>query len=632
MKKIKLFRHLFMILILLHLMQPWLLQGQSDGEYGTTSNLSYGPGARALALGRAYVSVANDPTAVFWNPAGLELVPRISLTLFHNMLFESTVYDFIGFVYPTLTYGTVGIGFARLGTSDIPVVDKYNVKQGNMNYEEAEVYVSYGKKMPYNLYGGITFKIRRSSFSYINQDATGLGMDLGLMYQPGWEGGIFQNLNFGFGWRNLVSPSLKLGSESEQEPAHITFGLVKGLKIGENNGLNVALDLHTTKYEGMAILFGTEYLFRDFGTIRLGYDNSSFAIGAGVKYSFVTIDYSFGSTMSDGEFPPTHRFSFSFDIGKSREELFVKAERERIEREKELVARTKEEERQNLISESMNKGQDYLTEGRYFDAYSEFQQVVSVDPFNKRANVLMDSANTLIQMEFAKREQEAISSAIDKQLAEENQKFVQEHFEKGNAYLQNKRFTDALVEFNMALERSPGNSLVLQAIQSTNRQMQGEVRRLITRGREEFSNGNYSEAIIILNEALVLSPEDARLKEEIRTLATRIKIQQFVQRALQYYDLGQFEEALDQFEEALKLDPSNQRLRDYVERTKAGMGITDQTMDQESERRYIEGVDLFLAGRYQDALKIWRELEQKYPYNKKLQDAIKSAEDRLKTQ
>jgi tetratricopeptide (TPR) repeat protein len=243
----------------------------------------------------------------------------------------------------------------------------------------------------------------------------------------------------------------------------------------------------------------------------------------------------------------------------------------------------------------------------------------------------MDSTNNLIEQEFARREQEAISSAVDKEREEENRKFVKQHFERGQLFLEKNQFTDALVEFNLALERSPDDPIIREAIETTQRRMETEVRRLLSSGREEFSSGNYSAALQILSEALVLSPEDPNLKDEINTLAMRIKIQQYVQRALQYYDLGEYEQALALFEEALKMDPSNQRLRDYVERTKRGMGIGEQQMDQESERRYIEGVDLFLAGKYERALEIWRELAEKYPYSKKIEDAIQSAEDRLES-
>ncbi len=612
------------------LLLPALLSAQSDGEYGTTLPLSYGVGARALGLGRAYVAVANDPTAVFWNPAGLELIPRLSFTLFHDQVFEGTMYDFVGIVYPTLTYGTVGLGYTRLGTGDIPVVTTTNERLGQMSYDESELYFSYSKKLPYNLIGGITTKIRRQQFTEINNNATGLGLDIGMMYRPQWENNLLQNLSFGLSYRNLVSPDLKLGNVIENEPYLMTLGLSKGLQIGESGQIRVAIDYHMSKNESAALLAGTEYTFREMGTVRLGFDNSHLAFGAGLNYSFMHIDYSFGSINADGAFPPTHRFSITFDIGKSREEMLLIAEEARKRREKELVDRTKEQEKQNFITEHTQKGKEYLDQNRYFDAYAEFQGVVSVDPFNKPANALLDSTDRLIQKDFENRQQAAIKNAVNKEMAEENRTFVKLHFDKGNVYLQNNQFTDALVEFNLALERSPDDPIIKDAIASTDRRLEEEVRKLVTKGREEFQGGNYSDALQILSEALVLAPEDPKLKDEISTLANRIKIQQYVQQALQLYDLGDYQKALQLFDEALKMDPSNERLKQYIERTKRGMGVVEQEMDQESARMYIKGVDMFLAGRYSDALEIWKELQKKYPYSKKLQDAIKSAEDRIK--
>jgi len=604
---------------------------QSDGEYGTTSNLSYGTGARAMGLGRAYVAIANDPTAIFWNPSGLELVPKTSFSLFHHQLFEGVIYDFAGFAYPTLTYGTAGIGFARLGVGDVPITDRNGAPSPEkLTYEEVEIYLSYAKRLPYNFYAGTTFKIRRQSFSVINQDDTGLGFDIGVMYRPGLEEGIFSDFGLGFSFRNLLAPALKAGRITDTEPYHLTFGVVKGIRVGENANINVVFDFHKSKDESLSLLAGTEYVFRDMGTIRLGLDNMNLAFGAGVKYSFLQIDYSFGSTISDGEFPPTHRFSLTFDIGKSREELFIQADQERTQRESELVERTKEGERQNIIQESMKQGREFLTQQQYFDAYAEFQQVVSVEPFNNEANALLDSSNKMIQKQIEERQQVAIVNAVDKGLAERNAELVQQYVTQGQFYLEKNQFTDALYNFNSALQLTPDDPTIIQGINVTNRRMEEEVRKLVEQGREQFRNGNYSDALQTLSDALVLAPENQQLKDEINTLANRIKIQQYTTQALQMFDSGRYEDALKLFEEALKMDPSNQALKNYVERTKRGMGAGEQLMDPESERKYIQGVDLFLAGKYREALEIWKELETKYPYSKKLQDNIRSAEERLK--
>ena len=301
-----------------------------------------------------------------------------------------------------------------------------------------------------------------------------------------------------------------------------------------------------------------------------------------------------------------------------------------MQRELMLVEDTKEAERQNVMIESMQRGKEYLAEEKYFDAYSEFQQVISLEPFNKEANILLDSSRALMDRDITAEQDRAISEAVDKGLAKKNVELIDQYFNRGQDYLNNMRFTDALVQFNSALELAPDNPTIINAIERTNRIRGEEVRKLVDKGRDQFGGGNYSDALQTLSDALVLAPDDQQLKDEINTLANRIKIQQYTAQALQLFDLGRYEEALQMFEEAVKMDPTNQALQSYVERSKRGLGVEVKGMEPEAEKRYIEGVDLFLSGKYQQALDIWKELEKEYPYNTKLRDAIKSAEDRLK--
>ncbi len=55
-------------------------------------------------------------------------------------------------------------------------------------------------------------------------------------------------------------------------------------------------------------------------------------------------------------------------------------------------------------------------------------------------------------------------------------------------------------------------------------------------------------------------------------------------------------------------------------------------MDPETERRYIEGIEEYMAGRYAEAIAIWEQLLENNPYNKKILEAISGAEERMKRQ
>jgi hypothetical protein len=94
-------------------------------------------GARALGMGGAYSAVADDATALFYNPAALARVERIELsfTLRNHRVTETTRYlrseashtvspsriSQLGFVYPFPTYRgsfVVGMGYHRFATLD----------------------------------------------------------------------------------------------------------------------------------------------------------------------------------------------------------------------------------------------------------------------------------------------------------------------------------------------------------------------------------------------------------------------------------------------------------------------------------------------------------------------------------
>ena len=58
------------------------------GDYGTPGEfLNWGAGARAMGLGKAFTGLADDPSAIYYNPAGLALQNPLQITLQHVILF-----------------------------------------------------------------------------------------------------------------------------------------------------------------------------------------------------------------------------------------------------------------------------------------------------------------------------------------------------------------------------------------------------------------------------------------------------------------------------------------------------------------------------------------------------------------
>ena len=87
------------ISILLLLFIPQILFGQfvSDvSKRGTTAApfLNISQGARAARMGSAFVAVADDPSAIFWNVAGLARLEKHGATFDHTLWFADIGYNF----------------------------------------------------------------------------------------------------------------------------------------------------------------------------------------------------------------------------------------------------------------------------------------------------------------------------------------------------------------------------------------------------------------------------------------------------------------------------------------------------------------------------------------------------------
>ena len=90
---------------------------QDAGKSGLAF-LKIGVGGRAAALGEAYTALANDPTAIYWNPAGLHGGSGTQLAFTHLSWLESIKHDFIAISFPGFG-GKLGLGFTMQSIPDI---------------------------------------------------------------------------------------------------------------------------------------------------------------------------------------------------------------------------------------------------------------------------------------------------------------------------------------------------------------------------------------------------------------------------------------------------------------------------------------------------------------------------------
>jgi hypothetical protein len=99
--------------------------------------LDTGVGARALAMGGAFVAVADDATAAYWNPAGLAQLGSREFTLMHAGQWGNVVKrDFLNAALPGDE--SYGVSLYRVGVEDIPYTNNALLDYGTDGYPDTE--------------------------------------------------------------------------------------------------------------------------------------------------------------------------------------------------------------------------------------------------------------------------------------------------------------------------------------------------------------------------------------------------------------------------------------------------------------------------------------------------------------
>lgn len=136
---------------------------QNNTPYGTTSAefLLLGAGARGTALGGAFAALAEDVSALYYNPAGSALLERPGAMLSTYDYVADTRYSWVGIAFPFSGGArTIGLQLGTFGFSDQPV---YTVAQPDGTgsvYSVSETFVglTYAENFSDRFAAGVTGK------------------------------------------------------------------------------------------------------------------------------------------------------------------------------------------------------------------------------------------------------------------------------------------------------------------------------------------------------------------------------------------------------------------------------------------------------------------------------------------
>jgi hypothetical protein len=145
-------------------------------------------GSRGTAMGSAFVSIADDASAMFWNPAGIASMSGYSLLIDHSPWLPGIDFNYFGIVLPFPIFGNIGINTTVMTTEEMLVTTPDQPMGTGERFSAASIAVgiTYSRNLTHRFSVGGNFK-------YINEtifhcSASGFAFDIGTLYTTPFYG------------------------------------------------------------------------------------------------------------------------------------------------------------------------------------------------------------------------------------------------------------------------------------------------------------------------------------------------------------------------------------------------------------------------------------------------------------
>jgi outer membrane protein OmpA-like peptidoglycan-associated protein len=316
----------FLILFKVAAVSAWA----EGGAGSTTANfLKIGMGARAAGMGDAFMSVADDSLAVFWNPAGLMLTRGTDISLTHQVWMMGVHQEYLTFSSRHGDEGAFGASLNYLGIKPYAstletATGDYGGTGDEVSAHEFALSMAYAQRLGFWFPGRILNKLLIGiKATMVNQHletsgATGASFDFGGMYELKRRRTYLAITVTNFG-THLAGVS---------QPLAATVGASHKLRkiLFKKDSLTFAFAIPIYNDTGARFNIGTEYTAR-FGEAeaslrggyRSGYDlngTSGICVGAGVLKHYPTFDVGLDYALAPyGELGLTHRITLKARLG-----------------------------------------------------------------------------------------------------------------------------------------------------------------------------------------------------------------------------------------------------------------------------------------------------------------------------
>jgi hypothetical protein len=268
--------------------------------------LKIGIGAKARGMGGAFIGLADDPSALYWNPAGLSQLEYPQIMFMHDRWAQDIRYEYLGCAFPIDPSSTVAFAVVFLHMGEILGYDENDKPTSFCSAYDAAMLLGYSRRISSRLSLGWTAKGILEKLEA--EKAHAAAFDMGLFYDS-------PTLSVGISLRNLGT-KLKFVNKEHPLPTSLKAGIaIKAL----NDHLVLSTDADLFTVFPPASRHGIECNFLNVLFVRGGVEcetqnqnspgSTTPTVGGGIKVSKFQLDYSYSSVNSMGNL---HNFSLIY--------------------------------------------------------------------------------------------------------------------------------------------------------------------------------------------------------------------------------------------------------------------------------------------------------------------------------
>jgi len=193
-------------------------------------------GTKGIAMGSAFTAIADDGSAMFWNPGNIATQEKLTLFIHHSPWLPGLDYNYFGFSIPVSRVGVVGINVVSLTSAEMEITTPEAPMGTGETFTAASMAVGVAFARSFTDRFSIGTNIKFIQERIFHSTATSIAFDVGTMFIT-----PFRNIRFGVSVSNVGND---MGMNGEDLNAYVDVAPTQ-----EGNNDNIVAQLKTDKFD-----------------------------------------------------------------------------------------------------------------------------------------------------------------------------------------------------------------------------------------------------------------------------------------------------------------------------------------------------------------------------------------------